>query len=104
MFLVDLYSIIYKKIIINIIKVILFQIINTITYKITYKQLIMLGEKYIVNGEQVEDLEIIPTENGGYVINFKKIFNIIDAKTIEIIERLKKDDIKCYATRYDKKK
>ncbi len=100
MFLVDLYSIIYKKIIINIIKVILFQIINTITYK----QLIMLGEKYIVNGEQVEDLEIIPTENGGYVINFKKIFNIIDAKTIEIIERLKKDDIKCYATRYDKKK
>ena len=83
MFLVDLYSIIYKKIIINIIKVIPLQIINTITYK----QLIMLGEKYIVNGEQVEDLEVIPTENGGYVINFKKIFNIIDAKAIEIIDR-----------------
>lgn len=64
----------------------------------------MLGEKYIVNGEEVENLEVIATENGGYIVNFKKIFNIIDAETREIYEKLIKENIKCYSIRYEKQK
>lgn len=64
----------------------------------------MMNKEFIVNGEKVEDIEIIPTENGGYIVNYKKIFNIIDADTKDAYERLNKENIKCYIIKYYKQK
>lgn len=62
-----------------------------------------MKQEYIVNGKAVDELEVIQTESG-YIINYKKKFNILDAKSREINLRLIKNDIKCYNIRYDKEK
>lgn len=62
-----------------------------------------MNNEFIVNGEIVDNLEVIQTSKG-YIINYKKTFNIINAKTREIHKRLIKENIKCYAIRYDKEK
>ncbi|WP_296846999.1 hypothetical protein [uncultured Methanobrevibacter sp.] len=64
----------------------------------------MMNKEFIVNGERVEDIEVIPTENGGYIINYKKIFNIIESDKKDAYERLNKENIKCYIIRYDRQK
>ena len=58
---------------------------------------------YIVNGEQVEDLEIIQTTNG-YNITYKKKFNILEVTSKEIIVRLQKQDIRAHPVIYKKEK
>ena len=63
-----------------------------------------MNKEFIVNGEKVEDIEVIPTENGGYIINYKKIFNIIESDKKDAYERLNKENIKCYIIRYDRQK
>ena len=64
----------------------------------------MMNKEFIVNGEKVEDIEIIPTENGGYIVNYKKIFNIIESDKKDAYERLNKENIKCYIIRYNRQK